>query len=779
VTSAGTAGGHVNVLGLVLLLLSTGLISTYVGAPVFSATPVVVSACSNSPLNLSQGATNATLPGEGSDPVISGNNVYVSWSSSAGGSSEVLFARSTNEGTSFGASVALSNNTKSTEPRLAASGQNVYAVWHDASVATGAILFRVSHDNGTSFSAAVDLSSNFTFSHGPQISALGDHVYVVWIANSPLLNLQVVFRESDDEGSTFGPAINLSNDSGPTQEAAMAASGSNVYVTWEDQSTGVGQIGYSVSHDYGMTFPENSTDLSQIPSPQHAREPLFAVSGSYLYVLWRTDTNTFPDNSEEFLLVSSDNGTTFPSGPVNLSNNPGISRMDDLAAYGPNLYVIWRDNTNGTFDLYYVASHDHGATFSHVVDLSGNTAMTVVNQDGAYDDHPRVDVNGSDVYVVWDANISNDYEVFFRASHDSGATFGSAVNLSSDAGKSGSPEVAAGSNYTAVMWVSGTGAGFSPNVYFDACSSEEIPIDTTITTVTCPNAVPANQPATCTVNVSGGNATSPTGTVSFSDSGSGIFNPAACALTSGSCSVAFVAGPGSEGTHIISVSYGGDNNHAGSGGIFSISVTPRPTTTSVACTPASVSVNALTNCMATVIDAGGGTKIVPSGTVGFASSKSGTFLGSNCVLLAGSCSVAYVPSPGAEGKQTVTARYQGDVDHYASSATASLTVTKRTISAVLTCASPYRINIPISCTLTITDTGTGTPLTPTGTVTFSNVGTGTFSSNTCVLAGSGAASSCSTSFTPTTTGSHTVTAAFSGNTNQPSATKSLKFKVTK
>ena len=778
-TLAGRAGERVCVLCLVLLLLSIGLTPAHLGASASSAAQVVVSSCSNPRIDLTPGATNATLPGEGSDPVVSGNDVFVSWSSASGGSSEVLYARSTDEGTSFGAPVVLSNDTRSTEPRLAASGQNVYATWHDASVSGGVILFVASHDNGASFSAAIDLSSGFTGSHGPQIAAEGDHVYVVWIASAPLANLQVIFRESDDNGSTFGPATNLSLDSGPTQEAAIAASNSTVYVTWEDSSTGVGQVGYSVSHDYGMTFPAGPSDLSQVPAPQHAREPLFAVSGSYLYVLWRTDTDVFPDNSEEFLLVSPDYGTTFPSGPVNLSNNPGISRMDDLAAYGPDLYLIWRDNTNGTYDLYYVSSHDYGTTFSHVVDLSGNTAMTVVNQAGAYDDHPRVDANGTGVYIVWDASVSSDYEVFFRASHDDGATFGTAVNLSGDPGKSGAAEVAAGSNYSAVMWVSGTGTSFSPNVYYDSCVSEEEAPGSTITAVACPNSVPVNQPATCTADVSGGGPATPTGSVTFSDTGSGTFTPATCSLSSGSCSVTFMAGPGSEGTHAVSASYGGDDNYTGSVGNFSVSVTPRAATASVTCTPSSVPVNSPTTCKATVADKGGGTAIAPTGTVGFTSSSSGTFVSSSCVLAAGSCSVVFSPSPGTEGKRTVTAKYLGDADHYASSAAASLSVTKRTVSAALTCSAPYIVNAPIQCTLTVTDTGTGTPLTPTGTVTFSNVGTGTFSSKTCTLAGSGGTSACSTSFTPTTTGSHTVKAAFSGNTNQPAATKSVKFKVTK
>ncbi len=752
-------------------------VGIFLSSPSLPLASSVVSSCPSSPLNLSPGETNATLPGEGSDPVTSGNHVYVAWSSASGGNSEVLFSASHDEGESFGPPLLLSNNSRASGPRLATIGESVYATWVDTSVSNGVVLFRASHDNGSTFGPAIDLSGGYTASHGPQISESGNSVFVAWVASAAGVNTQIILRASQDGGSTFGPAINLSNDNGPTQEVAIASSLSNVYVTWEDQSTGLGQIGYDVSHDAGVTFLKNALDISNVPSPQHAREPLFAVSGSRLYVVWRTDNDLSPDNSDIFLLVSMDNRTTFTSGPENLSNNPGISRMDSVTASQSSLYLIWRDNQNGTYDIYYVASHDNGTTFSHVVNLGGGTGLTVVNQVLPYDDHPRLDSNGSSVYATWDADISNNYEVFFRASHDNGTTFGPVLDLSNDPGKSASPEVAAGSNYTAVMWVSGTGQALSPNVYVDSCPSMELPSGSTLTSVGCPATVAVNTVATCSAAVFGDNGTVPTGTITFSDSGSAAFNPGTCSLSSGTCKVTYTANPGSEGLHTITASYGGDSLDLASQGSYKVTVTQRPSTTTVSCSPGTDPVNAPVTCTAKATDSGTGTPITPTGTFSFSSSSSGTFAKSSCALASGSCSVTYTPNPGSEGKQTITANYGGDSNHQGSAASSALTATKRTVIAVLSCPSPYKLRSPITCTMTLTDTSPGTPLTPSGAVTFTSVGSGRFSSSTCILSGAGKTASCSTQYTPSSTGNHTVTGTFLGTVNQGSAAKSTKFKV--
>ena len=86
-----------------------------------------------------------------------------------------------------------------------------------------------------------------------------------------------------------------------------------------------------------------------------------------------------------------------------------------------NADILYRTNAGDVFDL-------------NVDDLSNNAGFS---------EKPAIFVSGNDVYVVWDDDTSGNAEVLYRKSADRGASFGSTVNLSNDAGNSESPSSSA------------------------------------------------------------------------------------------------------------------------------------------------------------------------------------------------------------------------------------------------------------------------------------------------------------------------------------------------
>lgn len=83
-----------------------------------------------------------------------------------------------------------------------------------------------------------------------------DNVYVTWWTNKSG-NWEVMFRASNDNGVTFGDKINLSNTTDTDSEnAEIAASGENVYVSWWENSlqNGTSKSVLRVSTDNGATF---------------------------------------------------------------------------------------------------------------------------------------------------------------------------------------------------------------------------------------------------------------------------------------------------------------------------------------------------------------------------------------------------------------------------------------------------------------------------------------------------------------------------------------------
>lgn len=86
------------------------------------------------------------------------------------------------------------------------------------------------------FGAPRNLSSNTGPCEDHQIILNGSTVYSVW-AGTITGNYDIYFRRSTDEGITWDPPINLSNNLSTSRYPRLASSGTYVYVTWGDYST--------------------------------------------------------------------------------------------------------------------------------------------------------------------------------------------------------------------------------------------------------------------------------------------------------------------------------------------------------------------------------------------------------------------------------------------------------------------------------------------------------------------------------------------------------------
>ncbi len=288
----------------------------------------------------------------------------------------------------------------------------------------------------------------------------------------------------------------------------------------------------------------------------------------------------------------------------------------------------------------------------------------------------------------------------------------------------------------------------------------------TSTSVQCDGSVVVGAPATCTATVTdtgAGTAITPTGTVSWSAGGQGSFSSPTCTLAgsgaAASCSVTYT--PSATGTPTVVASYGGDQRHASGTASTQITGTARSTSMTVECeTP--VLVNSAATCTATVTDTDAGSAITPAGQVSWSKSGAGALSSQTCTLSGSggvaSCSVDYTPS--AAATHTVTATYPGGQQHGLSSGSALVTATARQTATSVTCESPAPVGVPTPCTATVTDTDAAPAITPTGTVSWSRDRAGTFSASSCPLAGSGAAATCSVTYTRNLVDAETITAIY-------------------
>ena len=96
-----------------------------------------------------------------------------------------------------------------------------------------------------------------------------------------------------------------------------------------------------------------------------------------------------------------------------------------IAASGDNVYVTWWDNKTGNWEVFFARSTDNGETFGDTINLSNAMGRSEDSNIAASEDN---------VYVTWWDNKTGTREVYFRASTDSGETFGNTIMLNSTSG---------------------------------------------------------------------------------------------------------------------------------------------------------------------------------------------------------------------------------------------------------------------------------------------------------------------------------------------------------
>jgi hypothetical protein len=266
-------------------------------------------------------------------------------------------------------------------------------------------------------------------------------VYVVWADESPG-NFEVLFKRSTNNGASFGSTKNLSNNPPDSLSPRVKASGDKVYVLWDDDNDPKGQaIFYKRSTNNGASFG-STKDLSGDTTGGAGN---IAISGKNVYVTWTSGTDIF-------FKRSSNEGASFGS-TKNLSNNPGKSEVSRIGASGNNVYVIWSDDTGipsgdcGTTvnncDVFFRASNNKGASFGGTKNLSNSPEASYGS---------NVLSSGKSVYVLWDDATPGNFDIFFRASDNKGASFDDAINVSENSGDSGPPDMSRKGNSAYVVW---------------------------------------------------------------------------------------------------------------------------------------------------------------------------------------------------------------------------------------------------------------------------------------------------------------------------------------
>ena len=131
------------------------------------------------------------------------------------------------------------------------------------------------------------------------------------------------------------------------------------------------------------------------------------------------------------------------------------------------MFVAWADSSSGTNEIMLKASHNNGATWSGATNLSNSQASS-----SAPNILARATGAESTVDVVWTGTNNGNGVIMAVSSPNTGLSFGSTIAISGATTNSNNPRIDArtGSNSLTVVWV-GTSQSGGADVYSSTSNS--------------------------------------------------------------------------------------------------------------------------------------------------------------------------------------------------------------------------------------------------------------------------------------------------------------------
>ena len=258
------------------------------------------------------------------------------------------------------------------------------------------------------------------------IAVSGSVVHIVWFDNRDG-NQEIYYNRSTDGGVIWGADTRLTNFVGNSSYPSITVSGSVVHIVWMDDRDGNTEIYYKRSSDAGVSW---GTDTRLTNNSAYSDLPSVAVSGSIVHVVW-TDTRD-DNNGEIYYKRSTDAGVSWDAD-TRLTNNASWSQLSSVAVSGSLVHVVWVDNRDGNYEIYYKNSTDGGIIWGTDLRLTNNSAESW---------YPSVAVSGSTVHVVFDDYRDPLREIYYKKSPDGGVSWGVDTRLTNNPSDSRLPNVA-------------------------------------------------------------------------------------------------------------------------------------------------------------------------------------------------------------------------------------------------------------------------------------------------------------------------------------------------
>lgn len=262
----------------------------------------------------------------------------------------------------------------------------------------------------------INISNNESSSENPDIEVLQQNIYVVWEDNTTGTFL-IYFSEFDGNWSTPAPVSTAVSG----RNSRIAIDTDNITVVWQ-AADGI----------YYSQYNNNIwSEASFIPGSTGGTFPDISVKDNKLYVVWNKE-------NEIYFCKYDINWTE----PVKISDSSYDASNQKIVTEDDKIYVIWEETISYeplVCEIYY-------ASFAGVW-LDPVNISNFQNSDSG---RPSICVQNSIIHVVWDDDVYSTAAEIYYSSYDT--QWSEPLNISNSDGGSLSPSLFIKNNIIHVVW---------------------------------------------------------------------------------------------------------------------------------------------------------------------------------------------------------------------------------------------------------------------------------------------------------------------------------------
>ena len=244
------------------------------------------------------------------------------------------------------------------------------------------IYYKCSDDRGRTWGPDVRISSVEAKSFRLSSAVSGSAIHAVWSdkrhnniadAFSTDGNWEIYYKRSLDRGETWGSDVRLTNNELVCQRPAIAAMGNTVFVVWVAwKECGRGTLDAAFADIYYIRSTDGGDTWGPVirftETPFQSTHPqVVATEPGSFGILWETgrsydfETEQWKGPAKLFFKRSVDHGETW-EGEQQLSDMTWATHSFAYQ-FGTDLHVTWTDELDGRKAAFYAFSPDRGATW--------------------------------------------------------------------------------------------------------------------------------------------------------------------------------------------------------------------------------------------------------------------------------------------------------------------------------------------------------------------------------------------------------------------------------